>query len=473
MFRDLRTRVTQGRRVLAWVLFAVLAGAAGYFLFRERAYPALHRTSLVLMMVAGTLLAIRLLSFFVLDPLLRERRTATPGFARDLLVVALYALATWFILRNLMGVSVQQLLGTGAIAAAVIGLSLQETLGSLFAGIAMRLDPVFEVGDWIEVTGNLRGGNGRDTFIGEVTLMTWRTVQLRTENGDTDIFPNRLIAQAVVTNLYAPSGLHRRTAHVTVAPHPDLHVAVSRLTIALAGIPHYTHHRPEVVVWGSEQGGAVLEMRWWALGFRHGRAGNFLAQRLANTVLPREGFPLLGPHGATSEPVPPPSMDQSAIEALLLKLNLPVAWAEQLQGHVNLRAIAPDEGLIREGDPGESLFYVLEGRFHVVRPVERIDPYTGLYWDSLGELGPGDWFGEASLLTGAPRSATVVAGSPCRVVEIPKIAFESCLRQDPRIIERLVDLMEARVKSRGIAETAPHAERRAQWISQIRTWFGV
>jgi 2,3,4,5-tetrahydropyridine-2-carboxylate N-succinyltransferase len=50
----------------------------------------------------------------------------------------------------------------------VIGLSLQETLGNLFAGISMRLDPAFEVGDWIEVSGNLRGGPGRETFIGEV-----------------------------------------------------------------------------------------------------------------------------------------------------------------------------------------------------------------------------------------------------------------------------------------------------------------
>ncbi len=473
MFRDLRTRVTPSRRALAWVLFALLLAMAGYFLSKQTDYPNLHRASYVVLYVAGAIVGIKFLAFFVFDPLLREHKTATPGFARDLIVVLLYSVAGWFILKNVLGVSVGQLLGTGAIAAAVIGLSLQETLGNLFAGISMRLDPAFEVGDWVEVSGNLRGGNGRETFIGEVTGMTWRTVQLRTENGDTDIFPNRAIAQAVVTNLYVPSGLHRRTARVTVEPNAELHIALDKLAIALAGIPHYAHHRPEVVVWGFDLGGAVLEMRWWALGFRHGRAGNFLALRLANTVLPREGFPLLGPHGATTLHPRNRELNEGALRQLLGKLELPAGWAQELRGLIHIRHVAPDEGLIREGDPGQSLFSVLSGSLRVVKPVERTEPHTGLYWETLAELGPDDWFGEASLLTGAPRNATVVATTACELVEVPKSAFESCLRREPQILERLVDLMETRARAMEEPGAEAQVGRREQWLSQIRGWFGV
>jgi small-conductance mechanosensitive channel len=459
--------------MLAWVLFLVLLASLGLFLLGGHAHPQLRRVSIVLLDVAGAILAIRLLAFFVLDPLLRERKTATPGFARDLIVVLLYGIAAWFILKDVLGVSVGQLLGTGAIAAAVIGLSLQETLGNLFAGISMRLDPAFEVGDWIEVTGNLRGGVGRESFIGEVTSMTWRTVQLRTENGDTDIFPNRAIALAVVTNLYVPSGLHRRTARIIVEPNADLHLAIEKLSVALAGIPHYPHHRPEVVVWGSDLGGAVLEMRWWALGFRHGRAGNFLAMRLANTVLPREGFPLLGPHGATTPHPRVRGMGEAALGELLAKLQLPPTWTPELQGQIHVRQVAPEEGLLREGDAGHSLFYVLEGRLRVVKPVERTEPHTGLYWETVAELEAGEWFGEASLLTGAPRNATVVAATACELVEIPKGAFEASIRREPQILERLVDLMEARAQSLGETGTESHRGRREQWLAQIRGWFGV
>lgn len=473
MFRDLRTRVTSGRRLLAWILFLGLVGIAGSLLLRGHLHPEVERWSRVLVQLAAAYGLIRLLAFVLLDPLLRERKTATPGFARDLIVVLLYGIAGWFILKNGMGVSVGQLLGTGAIAAAVIGLSLQETLGNLFAGISMRLDPAFEVGDWIEVSGNLRGGPGRETFIGEVTSMTWRTVQLRTENGDTDIFPNRAIAQSVVTNLYVPSGLHRRTARVVTEPNAELHVAVEKLAIALAGIPHYAHHRPEVVVWGFDMGGAVLEMRWWALGYRHGRAGNFLAMRLANTVLPREGFPLLGPHGATTLHPHEKPMSETTLKDLLGKLQLPLDWANELRGLIQVRHVAPEEGLIREGDPGQSLFYVMEGHLRVVRPVERTEPHTGLYWETVAELGMGAWFGEASLLTGAQRNATVVATTACELVEVPKGAFETCIRREPQILDRLVDLMEARMQVPGDGEEGTHPGRREQWLAQIRGWFGV
>jgi len=459
----------------AWILFVILLAGLGLFLlhFGSQEHPVLRRASLVLLDIGGAILAIRLLAFFVLDPLLSERKTATPGFARDLIVVVLFGIAGWFILKDVLGVSVGQLLGTGAIAAAVIGLSLQETLGNLFAGISMRLDPAFEVGDWIEVSGNLRGGPGRETFIGEVTSMTWRTVQLRTENGDTDIFPNRAIAQSVVTNLYVPSGLHRRTAKVITEPNAELHVAVEKLSIALAGVPHYSHHRPEVVVWGADMGGAVLEMRWWALGYRHGRAGNFLAMRLANTVLPREGFPLLGPHGATTLHPREHAMSEAALRDLLGQLQLPLDWAAELRDLIQVRHVAPEEGLIREGDPGQSLFYVLEGTLRVVRPVERTEPHTGLYWETVADLATGAWFGEASLLTGARRNATVVATTACELVEVPKAAFETCIRREPQILDRLVDLMEARMQVPGDVEGKTHPGRREQWLAQIRGWFGV
>lgn len=472
MFRDLRSQVTPLRRRLAVGLLMLLVLAVGFFLSNLLKNPLFGTVIRALLWAGGAFLVVRLFAWALLDPLLSQGRTATPGFARDLLVVILYFAAGGFILHRIVGVNLGALLGTGAIAAAVVGLSLQEVLGNLFAGISLHLDPVFAVGDWVEVTGNLRGGAGRDTLIGQVEAMTWRTVQLRTENGDTDIFPNRVLAQAVVTNLSAPSGAHRRTARVVVEPHGDLHVALEKLTRALAGIPHDVAHRPEVVVHSFDLGGAVFEMRFWALGFRHGRRATFHAMRLAATVLPREGFPLLGPHGATTLHPRHREMSEVQMKQLLLQLQLPAHWATELRGHLSIRHLAPGEGVIREGDAGESLFAVLSGAVQVVRVVERLEPFDHLDWEVLATLGPGSWFGEASLLTGAPRNATVVADGACEVVELPKAAFEQSLRREPQVVERLVDLMEARALARG-AEAQVGQERREQWLQQIKGWFGL
>lgn len=475
MFRDLRTRITPARRASAWALLALL-GVGAFFLLPHSRYggqAALGSFAIGLLWAAGLFFTIRILTFVLLDPLLRQRKTATPGFARDLIVVFLYFGGAGLVLHKILQVDIRALLGTGAIAAAVVGLSLQETLGNLFAGISMHLDPAFQVGDWLEITGNLRGGPGRETLIGEVEAMTWRTVQLRTENGDMDILPNRILAQAVVTNLYVPSGLHRRTAKVIVEPHPDLHLALAKLTLALGGIPHRPERKPEVVVHSFDMGGAVFEMRWWALGFRHGRAGNYHAMRLACAVLPREGFPLLGPHGATTLHPKLREMGEAFLRQLLGQLELPQEWAQDLKGKILLRHTVPDEGVIREGDPGDSLFAVLEGELRVVRPVERTEPYTGIFWEPIATLKAGDWFGEASLLTGAPRNATVVARTVCELVEIPKAAFEQSLQREPHVLDKFVDLMERRVRASEAHNPEKQAQRRELWLGQIRNWFGV
>ncbi|HEX7554294.1 MAG TPA: mechanosensitive ion channel family protein [Geothrix sp.] len=447
--------------------------ASAFVFQRLPSHSAIRRVADVILWSVAAYGGIRLVSFLLLDPLLSQRKTATPGFARDLLVFVLYLLVAGGILREVLQVSLGQLLGTGAIAAAVVGLSLQEVLGNLFAGISLHLDPAFLEGDWVEITGNLRGGPGRETLIGQVETMTWRTVQLRTENGDMDILPNRAIAQAVVTNLYVPSGLHRRTAKVIVEPRPDLHVGIERLTRALAGLPHHPHHRPEVVVHSSDLGGAVLEMRFWALGFRHGRQGTFQATRLACTVLPREGFRLMGPHGPTplvAHVDTTPGL--SLMGEIVHELGLPAHWAEDLRPFLQYRHLAPGEGVIREGDPGNSLFAVHRGTLQVVRAEERLEPYTGLFWKPLAELGPGQWFGEASLLTGAPRSATVVALTEAEIIILPKEGFEASLKREPEVLERLVDLMDRRDQE-GAEAAIPKESRRTQWSRQVRTWFGV
>ena len=473
MFRDLHERVSQRRRVLAWILLAVLLGTCAFFATRLSQNPIVLRFSQTVFWGAVAFLAVRAVIWFLIDPLLRQRKTTTPGFARDLLVFALYAVAIGGVLRHALDISLLQLLGTGAIVAAVVGLSLQEVLGNLFAGISLHLDPTFQEGDWIEVSGTIRGGAGRDTYVGLVEAMTWRTVQMRTENGDTDIFPNRVLAQAVVTNLYVPAGYHRRTTKVIVEPHPELHVALQKLRIALAGVPHVPERQPEVVVWGSDLGGAVLEARVWALGFRHGRAAVYHATRLLTSVLPREGFSLLGPHGPTTPHEPLPQPTDAMMEDLVQHLRIPAHWSQDLRPHLTLRKLAPGEGVIREGDPGESLFAVIQGLLHVVRPAERNEPYTGLYWDIVAILGPGDWFGEASLLTGAPRNATVVTATEALLVEIPKAGFEASIKREPDLVERLADLMEARLHPEEKPTQTRRDLARQVWLRQIRTWFGI
>jgi CRP-like cAMP-binding protein len=156
---------------------------------------------------------------------------------------------------------------------------------------------------------------------------------------------------------------------------------------------------------------------------------------------------------------------------LVRQLHLPQHWAEDLQGKIRLRRLAPGEAIIRENDPGDSIFALLTGRAHVVHAEERQEPYTGLFWAVQAELDAGAWFGEMSLLTGAPRNATVIAASAAEVIEIPKEAIEASLKREPEVLERLVDLMDKRQSGPDSSEPTTPVPLRGVLLKQLRGWF--
>ncbi len=465
MFRDLRERISPQRRALAWVILAAIIASSAFAFHRFSGNPAARSGAVAVLWVALAFLLVRAITFLVVDPLARQRRNATPGFARDMIVVLLYILAAGGLLRHVAGVSLTQLLGTGELVAAVIGLSMQETLGNIFAGLSLSLDNAFQVGDWIEIA------NSSKPRIGRVEAMTWRAVQLVTWDGDTDLIPNRVMAQSIITNLYAPAGFHRRTVRYHIQPNAKLHEVTAAMALAMAGTPHEPSRPPKAVIKRQEEGGVAVECQWWTLGYRHAKASSNDIYRFAATALAREGVPLMGPDGPGAVNPSPTRPGAEQLDALLRLLQLPGGWAGVLEGKVKLRPKVPGEGVIREGDPGDSLFAVLEGSLAVVKAERREAPYHGLFWDTLAELGPGEWVGEASVLTGAARSATVIAKTDALLLEMDKAAFEAGLKQNPEVLDRLVDLMSQRAPSHKAAEEAPQAGFREQVARQIRAWF--
>jgi CRP/FNR family transcriptional regulator, cyclic AMP receptor protein len=81
-----------------------------------------------------------------------------------------------------------------------------------------------------------------------------------------------------------------------------------------------------------------------------------------------------------------------------------------------------DRTIVRQGEVGTGFFLVVSGRARVVR-----DGAT------IAELGPGDFFGELSLLDGQPRIATVTAEVPTSCLALASWEFEALLEAQPRL----------------------------------------
>ena len=78
--------------------------------------------------------------------------------------------------------------------------------------------------------------------------------------------------------------------------------------------------------------------------------------------------------------------------------------------------------LTREGTPGREFFVLIDGTVSVTQKGK-----------SVADLGPGDWVGEVALLTDVPRTATVTATSPLRVLVLTDRAFRQAVKGMPTI----------------------------------------
>jgi CRP/FNR family transcriptional regulator/CRP/FNR family cyclic AMP-dependent transcriptional regulator len=96
--------------------------------------------------------------------------------------------------------------------------------------------------------------------------------------------------------------------------------------------------------------------------------------------------------------------------------------------------------LVKRDDPGRAFYVIVEGQAKVVK---------GKIVTSQAEaiLGPGDFFGELSLLDGEPRSATVVAATPMRVIRIERTGFRRLLRDEPDLALKLLEGMARRTRA--------------------------
>ena len=93
--------------------------------------------------------------------------------------------------------------------------------------------------------------------------------------------------------------------------------------------------------------------------------------------------------------------------------------------HLRRRRFRRNEVIFHQGDPGDSLHIVTSGAVKVVLPSAEGEEAI------IATLRPGDFFGELSLLDGAPRSATVVALDSAETMALPRTAFLELLDATP------------------------------------------
>jgi CRP-like cAMP-binding protein len=90
--------------------------------------------------------------------------------------------------------------------------------------------------------------------------------------------------------------------------------------------------------------------------------------------------------------------------------------------------------LIREDERGREFLIVIDGTVEVTQKGRK-----------LNELGAGSWVGEIALIADVPRTATVVATSPVRLLVITDRAFQQLIRKTPSIAAKVLQSLGERL----------------------------
>ena len=126
--------------------------------------------------------------------------------------------------------------------------------------------------------------------------------------------------------------------------------------------------------------------------------------------------------------------------------------------------------ILLEEETGAALFVIIAGKVKIVRTDD--DGREVI----LSILGENDFFGEMSLLTGEPRTASVIAEEETEVLQIKKEALKPILENNPQLVQSIYELIEERREilanqEQSIIEESIHAGTGA--LGSIKRFFGL
>jgi small-conductance mechanosensitive channel/CRP-like cAMP-binding protein len=449
--------------LVALVLLAVFRAAWGNLI--RATFPAPYGQGIVsalgvLTVVAVAILIDRLIRVFYWDGYLRrKRKLETPALIEDILTIALVVFGASIGLSFEAGVSFAALLTASGATAIVLGIALQAVINDVFSGLSLNFDGSYAIGDWLTVYSD----QFPEPVYGQVQGITWRSTFLVLADGPRVMIPNHLMTSNPVMNHSRPRGPKRLFVEMPIDSRFPSERAMSILLAeayrAVREEPFSRVLEPDVLIDRFDAEAIYLRVRFYADPdlINPTVARSLMAVALHSAALRhRVASPV-----TQVEIVPSPeSFEFGAREARNalghVQIFGDVLNTQQLDTLVagcKVRTLADHATFIRQGEAGASMFVILEGVARVSVSV------AGGESREVAVLTAGDIVGEMSLMTGAPRTATVTSLTSLRVLEVTKDSVEMLLSATPGLLERIGRILAARQLGLTEIASASHAKQ--------------
>lgn len=482
------------RRLVTPVLILLVFGILGIFnydtLARFRS-DAIDQTQKVLAYIiqigiwlSAAHLISRIFAVVVWDALVvRTIGEHVPRLIRDLFTVLIYLIAVTGIVALVFNQSVSGFWATSGLVGLVVGLALKNVILDVFTGLAINVDRQYRIGDWIMVHSD--GGQ----ITGRIEEVNWRTTRLYTEDDSVVVVPNSMLGERVVTNLWGGGPESRFDGEIIL----DFSVPTDRaLRILTAGALSAVGRggvlekpEPNVIIAGTNEFGVEYRIRFWTGPWHDGITAGTARSAIMGSVLSHLRVTGITPaypkQDVYHSRMPTRHQDVESL-GYLTKLLRQTEIFRQLEDEelltlatqMHRRVVSAGMHVICQGEAGDSMFILSEGLLHAF-----IHSEDGGAYVKVGQIEPGEFFGEMSLLTGERRSATILAVTDVVVQEITQAHMAELLgkrREIGEILSRVV--AERRINNTASLAAAPEEKRNRETASlanqimdRIRSFF--
>jgi potassium efflux system protein len=422
----------------------------------------------ILWLVAAWLLT-RGIKLFLWATTFKEKTgTESPLLVRSLVAAAIYVIALYGIWTSVFNREVTGLLVSTGIIAAVLGLALQSVLSDLFSGLAITIEGPYRVGDWIELS------NG---IIGKVVDITWRSTRLLSWNNSIYVVPNNVASSSIIHNYDQPEKPYAYWINVSVdADVPPTTVLQLLTEAALTCKSVIRYPLPAVRISDGTTQPFKYSVYVYFQDFPSHWAGRSDLFASIESHLSKAGIsPATVKYEIDMREAPIEEIRKPDVPEHLRETNIFQPLSEDdiqtIAGACMIRTFPPGDMIIHKDDTDNSLYIISSG---VVSILEKDD--RG-YSSELARLSTNDCFGEMSLLTGEPRSATVKALTPVETINVPKEALEPVLKAKPELSDKLAQVMADRrhetEKIIGARERELSDAPAKSYVARIRAFFGL
>ena len=133
-------------------------------------------------------------------------------------------------------------------------------------------------------------------------------------------------------------------------------------------------------------------------------------------------------------------MYETFLANVALLENLEKYERENLADAIRSKTYSAGETVLREGDMADGIYFIQAGTVAVLKQIEGAE-------EEVSEVGPGQYFGELSLITEQPRQETVIAMDDVKLAFLDRLSFE-------RLVGPCIDVFNRTVKYKSVWEQA-------------------